>query len=182
MEFPWVLVFSFWSWNFQGVSNSFAKTAFLSPVCRLAWVMLKMKNNFFLAEKKSRPSVFKNFLFYQNIICFGWVMKFFLFCDVFLSKKGHSQLKQLCQSYIATTRRHSCSNKSLGSQGDIQNLQDTAIVGYKITKRVPCLQDKIEPQQVTQKSTMKRGYFNQISLKKFIYSSIPCSGCFSFCT
>ena len=139
------------------------------------------KQFFFWQKKKQTISFQKLFILSKyHLLWLSYEIFSILWC--FLSKKGHSQLKQLCQSYIATTRRHSCSNKSLDSQGDIQNLRDTAIVGYKITKRVPCLQDKIEPQQVTQKSTMKRGYFNQISLKKFIYSSIPCSGCFSFCT
>ena len=43
---------------------------------------------FFLAEiKKSRLSAFRKFLFYQNIICFDWVMNLFLSWVMFSVKK-----------------------------------------------------------------------------------------------
>ena len=37
------------------------------------WAKTKLKNLFF-GINKSRSSAFRNFLFYQNIICFDWVM------------------------------------------------------------------------------------------------------------
>ena len=46
------------------------------------WATPKQKNNCFSRNNKSRSSAFRNFLFYENIICF-------------LSKKCHFQLKQL---------------------------------------------------------------------------------------
>ena len=69
------------------------KIAFLGPVCttkRSTWAIPKMKNNFFFffRNNKSRSSAFRNFSFYQNIICFGWVMNLFLFCLIFFIKKG----------------------------------------------------------------------------------------------
>ena len=39
-------------------------------------------------NNKSRSSAFRNFLFYQNIICFGGVMNLFLFHVMFFIKKG----------------------------------------------------------------------------------------------
>ena len=47
-----------------------------------------MKNIFFDRNNKSRSSAFRNFLFYQSIICFDWVMNLFLFCVIFFIKKG----------------------------------------------------------------------------------------------
>ena len=39
----------------------------------------KWKNIFFGRNNKSKSLAFRNFLFYHNIICFGWVMSLFLF-------------------------------------------------------------------------------------------------------
>ena len=55
----------------------------------------RWKKNFFGRNNKSRSSAFRKFLFYQNIICFDWVMNLFLSSVIFLSKKCHFQLKQL---------------------------------------------------------------------------------------
>ena len=93
------------------------KIAFLSPVCRLAWVMLKMKNNFFFWQKKKQTISFQKLFILSKYHLLWLSYEIFSILGCFLSKKGHSQLKQLCQSYIATTRRHSCSNKSLDSRG-----------------------------------------------------------------
>ena len=46
------------------------------------------KQLYFSRNNKSRSSAFRNFLFYQSIICFGWVMNLFLFCVMFFIKKG----------------------------------------------------------------------------------------------
>ena len=79
------------------------KVAFSDPICTTkgsVWTMPKMKKKiFFDTNNKSRSLAFRNFLFYQNIICFCWVMSLFLFAWCFLSKKNHFQLKQLCQLY-----------------------------------------------------------------------------------
>ena len=54
--------------------------------------MPKIKNNFFGKNNKSRSSAFKKVLFYQNIICFDWVMNLFLSWVMLLSKKCHFSL------------------------------------------------------------------------------------------
>ena len=46
-------------------------------------------------NNKSRSSAFRKFLFYQNIVCFDWVMNLFLYW-MFSVKKVSFQLKQLC--------------------------------------------------------------------------------------
>ena len=57
------------------------------------------EKQFFDRNNKSRSSVFKNVLFYQNIICFDWVIDFFLSWEWrFCQKKCHFQLKQLCRA------------------------------------------------------------------------------------
>ena len=38
------------------------------------------KKKIFLRNNKTRSKAFKNCLFYQNIICFGWVINVFLCC------------------------------------------------------------------------------------------------------
>ena len=45
------------------------------------------KQVFFGRNNKSRSSAFKNFLLYQNIICFGWAMNLFLFSVMFFYPK-----------------------------------------------------------------------------------------------
>ena len=81
------------------IGKTSTKVAFLGPICTTkgsAWTMPKMKKQiFFGRNNKSRSFAFRNFLFYQNIICFGWVISLFLFVWCFLSKKNHFQLKQL---------------------------------------------------------------------------------------
>ena len=42
---------------------------------------------FFDRNSKSRSSAFRNFLFYQNVICFDWVMNLFLSSVMFSVKK-----------------------------------------------------------------------------------------------
>ena len=42
---------------------------------------------FFDRNNKSRSSAFRNFLFYQNVICFDWVMNLFLSWVMFSVKK-----------------------------------------------------------------------------------------------
>ena len=42
---------------------------------------------FFGRNNKSRSSAFRKFLFYQNIICFDWVMNIFLSWVMFSVKK-----------------------------------------------------------------------------------------------
>ena len=49
--------------------------------------MSKMKKNFFGRNNISRSSAFRKFLFYQNIICFDWVMNLFLSWVMFSIKK-----------------------------------------------------------------------------------------------
>ena len=56
------------------------------------------KTIFWGRNNKYRSSAFRNFLFYQNAICFGWVMNLFLSWLMFFVKKCHFQLKQLCHS------------------------------------------------------------------------------------
>ena len=51
------------------------------------WAMLKMGKKFFGRNNKSRSSAFRKFLFYQNIICFDWVMDIFLSWVMFSVKK-----------------------------------------------------------------------------------------------
>ena len=46
------------------------------------------KQFYFGRNNKSRSLALGDFLFYQNIICFGWVMNLFLFCVMFFIKKG----------------------------------------------------------------------------------------------
>ena len=58
------------------------------------WTTPKMEKKIF-GRNNNRSSVFRKFLFYQNIICFDWVMNLFLSSVMFLSKKCHFQLKQL---------------------------------------------------------------------------------------
>ena len=48
------------------------------------WVIHNMENNFFGRNNKSRSPAFRNFLFYQNIIFFDWVMNIFLSWVMFL--------------------------------------------------------------------------------------------------
>ena len=45
------------------------------------------KSNFFSRNNKIRSSAFRNFLFYQNLICFDWVMNAFLSRVSFFVKK-----------------------------------------------------------------------------------------------
>ena len=59
------------------------------------WTTPKMEKKIF-GRNNNRSSVFRKFLFYQNIICFDWVMNLFLSSVILLSKKCHFQLKQLC--------------------------------------------------------------------------------------
>ena len=47
----------------------------------------KWKTNFFFRYNKIRSSGFRNFLSYQSIICFGWVMNLFQFWVMFFDKK-----------------------------------------------------------------------------------------------
>ena len=73
----------------------------------------RWKKIFFGRNNKNRWSAFRKFLFYQNIICFDWVMIFFLsslqWC--FLSKKCHFQLKQLClKKKLANHLSYKCCN------------------------------------------------------------------------
>ena len=49
----------------------------------------------FFGRNNNRSSAFRKFLFYQDIICFDWVMNLFLSSVMFLSEKCHFQLKQL---------------------------------------------------------------------------------------
>ena len=42
---------------------------------------------FFGRNNKSRSSAFRKFLFYQNIICFDWIMNLFLSSSMFSVKK-----------------------------------------------------------------------------------------------
>ena len=44
--------------------------------------------------KKRRSSAFRNFLFHENIICFGRVMNLFLFWVMFFVKKGSVPAKR----------------------------------------------------------------------------------------
>ena len=68
------------------------KIAFSGPICTTkgsAWGHAQHGKQFsFGRNNKSRSSAFRNFLFYQSIICFGWVMNLFLFCVMFFIKKG----------------------------------------------------------------------------------------------
>ena len=62
----------------------------MGPICTKNGSLLatlKMENNFFGRNNKSRSSGFWNFLFYQNIILFGWVMNLFLSWMMFFVKK-----------------------------------------------------------------------------------------------
>ena len=45
------------------------------------------RKRFFSWNNKSRSSAFRKFLFYQNIICFDWVMSLFLSWEMFSVKK-----------------------------------------------------------------------------------------------
>ena len=67
-----------------------SKNCFLGPICTKngsLWATLKMKNISFGRNNKSRPSAFRSFFFYQNIICFDWVMTLFLSWVMFFVKK-----------------------------------------------------------------------------------------------
>ena len=68
---------------------------FLSNLHKKGVIMDHAHNGkFFLGRNKnSRSSPFRNFLFYQNIICFDWVFFYLEWC--FLLKKSHFQPKQL---------------------------------------------------------------------------------------
>ena len=46
----------------------------------MLWAMPKVGKTFFGRNNKSRLSAFRKFLFYQNIVCFDWVMNLFLLC------------------------------------------------------------------------------------------------------
>ena len=50
---------------------------------------------FFGTNNKSRSSAFRKFLFYQNIICFDWVMNLFLSWVMFSVKKKVSFLSSI---------------------------------------------------------------------------------------
>ena len=66
------------------------KNCFLGPICTKRGSLLatpKSKNIFFGRNNKSRSSAFRNFLFYQNIICFDWVMNLFLSWVMLFVKK-----------------------------------------------------------------------------------------------
>ena len=69
------------------------KIVFLDPICIEKGSLWKF---FFFGRNNNRSSAFRKFLFYQNIICFDWVMNLFLSSVILLSKKCHFQLKQLC--------------------------------------------------------------------------------------
>ena len=45
------------------------------------------KKSFFGRNNKNRYSAFRNFLFYQNILCFDWIMNLFLSSVMFSAKK-----------------------------------------------------------------------------------------------
>ena len=48
----------------------------------------KWKTIFLGRNTKNRSSAFRNFLFYQNVICFGWVINFFPSWVMFFVKKS----------------------------------------------------------------------------------------------
>ena len=54
---------------------------------RSLWATPKMEKIFFFKNKKSRSSAFWKFLFYQNIMCFDWVMNLFPSWVMFSVKK-----------------------------------------------------------------------------------------------
>ena len=81
---------------------------FFEPICtkrchygpRRKWQTI-----FFGRYNYGRLTALRNFLFYQNIICFHWVMNLFLsWVMFFLSKKCHFQLKQQWQDAIMRKR------------------------------------------------------------------------------
>ena len=63
----------------------------MDPICTKMgslWATPKIKkSNFFSRNNKIRSSAFRNFLFYQNLICFDWVMNAFLSRVSFFVKK-----------------------------------------------------------------------------------------------
>ena len=70
--------------------NGKTSLIFLDPICTekgSLWATPKMQKNFFGRNIKSRSSAFRKFLFYQNIICFDWVMNLFLSWVMFSGKK-----------------------------------------------------------------------------------------------
>ena len=63
---------------------------------------------FFGRNNKSRSSTFTKFLFYQNILCFDWVMNLFLSWEMFsVEKVSFPEPKQLC--YILSSLTFLCS-------------------------------------------------------------------------
>ena len=66
------------------------KNCFLDPICTekgSSWATPKVEKTFFGRNNKKRWSAFRKFLFYQNIICFDWVMNLFLSWVTFSVKK-----------------------------------------------------------------------------------------------
>ena len=61
------------------------------------------KKNLFGRNNKSRSLAFRNFLFHQNIICFGWVMSLFLFVWCLFIKKESFPAKTAVFEYITLT-------------------------------------------------------------------------------
>ena len=56
----------------------------------------RWKQTFFSRNSKSRLSAFREFLFYQNIICFDWVMNLSLSWVMFSVKKSVISSKNCC--------------------------------------------------------------------------------------
>ena len=60
------------------------------------------KQIFWGRNNKIRSSAFRNFLFHQNIICFGWIMNLFLSSVMFFVKKD---LKKCWDVPVTCTRK-----------------------------------------------------------------------------
>ena len=85
------------------IKKTSKKFLFLGPICTKNGSLLatlKMENNFFGRNNKSRSSAFWNFLFYQNIIRFGWVMNLFLSWMMFFVKKVSFPAKKAVDIYV----------------------------------------------------------------------------------
>ena len=66
------------------------------------------KKIFFGRNNKNRSSAFRKFLFYQNIICFDWVMNFFLSSVMFSVKKVSFPAKTASSPRVVSTKKFPC--------------------------------------------------------------------------
>ena len=94
-HFTYVWRFNWCQWLvLQSSMSSSEKNYFLSPICIKKGSLRatpKIKKTFFFGRNdKSRSSSFRNFLLYQNIICFDWVMNLLSILGDFFCKKSAS--------------------------------------------------------------------------------------------